>query len=601
MSCKFAASILVMLTILLLAGCVTSVDPALPYDELPTITVATAVQLVASPSHPTSYLEDGEIASGTKVRLIGADEDAAWLLVLADGQLGWMSTFYSRTNIGRIKPAIIIDPLPSACTKYLDTTSELDSIWDSYMDGSLIILGSILLPNAVGDAFDEATLNVNIDGDGVVSSADYIHTLLTRSKDIILFGFAIDGLETDSRISFELRDAGEEEVSFQAAFFANTCPEDVPSSGDDFTDSLPVGALKRSVSTPTPELATETPTPEISTPQATKVTPPHTRETTPTEPRPIVITSGPPKSSSSLSTEIEQVLRLWDKIHHRSDRTLDPSELPLILTGDALEQQRNTLKKLRDSDCYWVFTDLEPPEVLAIRELTAKEVLVDSRKHWDGNLYCRGDYIEKSSFDDPFFIHYRMVFTDRWRIAEKNVIDEDELMSSSDNGGNSSIPSPQPVHADQRLKDRLLQKSRQSRVSLEHRQQAALFVDALLLHLGDFRMPNIGVTEQSMRDALQRRDAGDRLNSLVQEVWDDWNSNARQRGFNAYSTDPGGMGFSPFRQLVIRMIQGRQGRLSNSQQHALHNYFTRSESADVWRNDPDAVIGAINRESFQWP
>jgi len=87
----------------------------------------------------------------------------------------------------------------------------------------------------------------------------------------------------------------------------------------------------------------------------------------------------------------------------------------------------------------------------------------------------------------------------------------------------------------------------------------------------------------------------------VQEVWADWQSNARSRTFDASTADPGRQGFSPFRQLIIRLIQGRQGQLSDSQQHALHNYFTRSEDASVWRRDPDAVIGAINRESFRWP
>jgi hypothetical protein len=58
---------------------------------------------------------------------------------------------------------------------------------------------------------------------------------------------------------------------------------------------------------------------------------------------------------------------------------------------------------------------------------------------------------------------------------------------------------------------------------------------------------------------------------------------------------------SPFRRLVIRMIQGRQGPLVDNQQHGLWNYFSRNEESHVWSSNMDGVIGAVNRESFLWP
>ncbi len=69
---------------------------------------------------------------------------------------------------------------------------------------------------------------------------------------------------------------------------------------------------------------------------------------------------------------------------------------------------------------------------------------------------------------------------------------------------------------------------------------------------------------------------------------------------DAYTTDPGITDMSPLRLLVVRMIQGRQGTLVDSQQHALHNLYTRPEESRVWVDNVNGVIAAVNRSSFQW-
>jgi len=152
------------------------------------------------------------------------------------------------------------------------------------------------------------------------------------------------------------------------------------------------------------------------------------------------------------------------------------------------------------------------------------------------------------------------------------------------------------------LREQLLAASRASRIHTAYPQQVERFVDALLDHLGDFQLPSLGVTEATMQTALQRSDVGDRLNALVQEIWSDWLSIAGRKGFDPYGQEPtyDAHGVSPLRQLTIRLIQGRQGRLVDSQQHALHNFLARSEERSVWLNNIDGVIGAVNRESFQW-
>lgn len=139
-----------------------------------------------------------------------------------------------------------------------------------------------------------------------------------------------------------------------------------------------------------------------------------------------------------------------------------------------------------------------------------------------------------------------------------------------------------------------------ARVQTSFKKEANHFVEDLLGRINEFQLPKLGITEASMLKVLQQPDAGIRLNALIQEVWTDWQDKTSNSGANLMTADPSQWNLSPFRQLVIRMIQGKQATLVDSQQHALHNYFTRSEDSGVWQNNMDGVIGAINRESFQW-
>ncbi len=227
--------LITVLISVLLAACVTSVDQSLPYDRLPEITVATEVTLVASPSHPTAYLAMEPIAVDEKVQVIGTDKDAAWLLVLYKDRLGWMPTFYSRTNIGVLKPAIVVDPAPDKCTKYLGATFVLDEPWTSKTSGDVFVVGSIYR-SPTETPFEKALLTLEITGGGTVIDADYMHTPLTSSKAVVLFGFSVAGLQKDSQLQFNLTNPAEEVLVFQAAYFSNDCPETL--------NQLPIGEVK---------------------------------------------------------------------------------------------------------------------------------------------------------------------------------------------------------------------------------------------------------------------------------------------------------------------------------------------------------------------
>lgn len=236
MICHLKRVTIAIFVFLWLTGCVTAMDDQLPYTQLPEIAVTTEVSLVASPSHPASYLSSDPIPSGKRVQVIGTDKGAAWLLVLYDNMLGWMPTIFSRTNVGTLNAPIVFDPLSDKCTKYLGATFDPGEAWVSTTDGSAIVLGSIYRPQA-GNQFEDASLVIEIDGKGSAVEADYIHTPLTNSTAVVLLAFSMHDLDKGSQIRFSLSNPDNEPLSFQAAFFSNDCP-------DGFVDRLPIGKPK---------------------------------------------------------------------------------------------------------------------------------------------------------------------------------------------------------------------------------------------------------------------------------------------------------------------------------------------------------------------
>jgi len=147
----------------------------------------------------------------------------------------------------------------------------------------------------------------------------------------------------------------------------------------------------------------------------------------------------------------------------------------------------------------------------------------------------------------------------------------------------ASTATPAPASGSyEALRSRLIGQMQRSSIRNDYSHQGTALVDVLISRLHEFQLPALGITERTMVEALSREDTGDRLNAIV----------------HAVMGDPGE---SPFRQLIYRLIQGRQGALTDSQQHALHSYFTRAENPRVWRDNIAGVIGAVNRESFSWP
>lgn len=154
----------------------------------------------------------------------------------------------------------------------------------------------------------------------------------------------------------------------------------------------------------------------------------------------------------------------------------------------------------------------------------------------------------------------------------------------------TDTPTPAPPPSTGSLHDALLEKMAAAGTPNDFPNLANALVEHLLAHLGDFDQTGIG--SATIIDALGRADVGDRLNGIVHRVWADWSRNSS----NPLNDNPAGL--SPFRQLVVRMIQGQIGTLTAQEQRAILSWLTRSESLSVWRENPNGVIGAINREIF---
>lgn len=152
-----------------------------------------------------------------------------------------------------------------------------------------------------------------------------------------------------------------------------------------------------------------------------------------------------------------------------------------------------------------------------------------------------------------------------------------------------TLPPPPPPSSGS-LQDALLEKMAAASTPNEFPNLANALVEHLLAHLADFETTGIG--SAVVIDALGRDDVGDRLNGIVQKVWGDWSQVSRE----PLNDNPAGL--SPFRQLVVRMIQGSVGALTAQEQRAILSWLTRNENLGVWRENPNGVIGAINREFF---
>lgn len=224
--------------VVLCSACASSASESPSPPDLPMMTLAVDVDLIASPSHASSYLGTETVKAGETVDVIGRDTSSAYLLVVHGDEVGWVPSILSRDNIGNLIPQIVVDPLPPSCTKYVDAVFDPEQEWASTIEGNMLVAGSILRPQ-VEAGFDATTLTLEIDSRGVVGASDYINVPLTQQSAIVLFAFVLEGLERDSTVRFDVTKSNAELIHFQAALFTNECDDAFPS-----VHRLPVGVPK---------------------------------------------------------------------------------------------------------------------------------------------------------------------------------------------------------------------------------------------------------------------------------------------------------------------------------------------------------------------
>lgn len=226
MSFKTIPVVIVLWLVLLFSGCVTAVDESLPVRNLPQTTSAAAVRLLASPTHPTSYLFNEPVPAGRNISILGKDLNGAWLLVLYNNQIGWFPNVFARSGSATVVPPIEFELLKADCSEFLKATDDLNERLSIGSTSSAIIIGSLYRPQARNN-FANAELSLKVDGSGFVIASEYLHTELTTSTGIVLFAYEIGGLSSSSMISFDLNDSSREQISFQAALFSNNCPSEL--------------------------------------------------------------------------------------------------------------------------------------------------------------------------------------------------------------------------------------------------------------------------------------------------------------------------------------------------------------------------------------
>ncbi|MBV7335485.1 SH3 domain-containing protein [Chloroflexi bacterium TSY] len=154
--------------------------------------------------------------------------------------------------------------------------------------------------------------------------------------------------------------------------------------------------------------------------------------------------------------------------------------------------------------------------------------------------------------------------------------------------------SPTPISAPN--VDELIRKINGAQISTRYTDRSKSFAQSLVRVYDQFNLPEKGITKSKMNEVLMRRDVGNRINALVQRVWSDWINETPSDRLN--EADPSNSNLSPFKQLVVRMIQGGQLRLTGTEQLAIYNFFTRPESLSALENNMNGVIAAVNREVF---
>ena len=213
------------------------------FEELDAVIVSVETNLIASPSHPNSFLPSDYIRSGELAHVVGGDEDSAWLLVLHDNIIGWIPSLYSKEGIATLNTTLIEESNLDTSTNYLGALIAPDKSWKSNSNGRTIVQGYMYL--RPGEKFPEENfLKSQIIETGKVYIPQFDYVEMDAGGKILIFTFIIEDFQEGDHIQFDLSDLGSRDLPFQAAFFCYDC--------DSLTEGLGVPTTKVQLDTPSP-------------------------------------------------------------------------------------------------------------------------------------------------------------------------------------------------------------------------------------------------------------------------------------------------------------------------------------------------------------
>ena len=192
------------------------------YAHLAEIAIATDAQLIASPSRPSANLTDTLILRDSVVKIIGQDKNSEWTLVLDDGSIGWIPTFYFKQGTANAEIARLSEPKQQACKELVGAVNTLGQQWTNDIEGPSTVEGIAYSASETWDAAAQAMV-VQVDReDTTIPTVEEVTTLASGDK-AVWFRARLDELQSNERVAFRLADATQTNVMFFASFFGNDC------------------------------------------------------------------------------------------------------------------------------------------------------------------------------------------------------------------------------------------------------------------------------------------------------------------------------------------------------------------------------------------
>lgn len=118
--------------------------------------------------------------------------------------------------------------------------------------------------------------------------------------------------------------------------------------------------------------------------------------------------------------QVEAVVERFFDLRDAADRYLDDSNMDSILTGDALQAQRDSIQTLREQNCYWIFSNRKI-DYLSFEMRSETDAIVEVLVRNKAELYCNGALDPGSySVNDPKYARLALTQHEgRWYITSK--------------------------------------------------------------------------------------------------------------------------------------------------------------------------------------